>query len=39
MYKLISLITSEKQMSNNYAPCFNIIIYIIPSNIEFPYDE
>ena len=39
MYKRISLITPEKQMSNNYAPCFNIIIYVIPSNIEFPYDE
>ena len=30
-------ITSPKQMSNNYAPCFNIInFFVIPSYIELP---
>ena len=31
-------ITSEKQLSNNYAPCFNRIDFVlIPSCIELPF--
>ena len=33
------LITWGKQMSNNYAPSFNRINYVIPSYIELPWDE
>ena len=33
----IFLMTSGKQMSNNYAPCFNRIGFaVIPSYIELP---
>ena len=34
----IFLITSEKQMRNNYEPCFNRIdFFVIPSYIELPW--
>ena len=35
----VFLFTPEKEMSNNYAPCFNIANYVISSYSERSWDE